>query len=999
VSRKKQITESRTRPARSRLDATTIPPEMNAAKRWVCWRWQWREDKNGKGKWTKVPARAADGRNASSTDPKTWTTFDEAYAAYQAGKRSGGPIDGIGFVLGDGWYGIDVDECVDVDDRTGVMTLTALAHDILARVRSYAEFSPTMTGLKVIARGDLSAAIRAKKGSEKDNGFKRDDLGLETYASDRYFTVTGQVVGDDHRAVADCQAAGEAIVAEFCPAGKPKAATPTEKPKPLPMDDQQVLDAMFRGQGGAQLRRLYDGDWSDYASQSQGDMRLVGALAFYFRKDPDKIDSAFRQSGLMRPKWTRESYGKRTINRAIEGVSGDGFEPRGVARLRLVYGGRVISDTLGGETAPPHVDRPVAADAAEEPPAPTDDAQQDDAPTADAEPAAEPPPSDPEDSPEQSDEEDGADGDGDEDDGSITVEVEPTRGKGGRSVVIAMRGEEEIHSDLLDLNSAASRQRFVGATLREAFPDQCPDDYADSKVRQRLLRELAESAARFRTKAKPVEPARVGPGPTEEPTAEYDPSKPVHEGVSDPHRLARIFHEAYEHPDRSRLVFYRGEWMEWVEGSYRVVEDAAIKAAVRTAIRTEYERINQRQIRAWAKDGGEGSPPTILQVKEQLVTNVRGTVEAAAIVTRDNTAPCWLGGRRGPDPAELVACPNGIVHLPALVENRPDHLIRPTPAYFTPNALAFPFDIKAPAPLAWLAFLNELWGDDPDSITTLQRWFGYCLVADTSLQKALMMIGPRRSGKGTICRVLKHVVGEANVASINLIKLTEQFGLSILLDKSVAIVPDCRLDDRTADNARIVEHLLNITGEDDVTVDRKYLPLVKTKLGVRFTLCSNNLPKLKDPSLALPSRFVVLQMTRSFLGKEDPKLFETRLRPELPGILLWSVQGWQDLRRTGVFGQPRSAEALIETWNDTVSPIATFVRDCCVVSRELFVVKEDLYARYQEWATSNNCDSLPKPSFCKDLLATVSSLRPFRPRDEKGDRPHGFQGLGLKGSP
>jgi putative DNA primase/helicase len=50
-------------------------------------------------------------------------------------------------------------------------------------------------------------------------------------------------------------------------------------------------------------------------------------------------------------------------------------------------------------------------------------------------------------------------------------------------------------------------------------------------------------------------------------------------------------------------------------------------------------------------------------------------------------------------------------------------------------------------PAEWLAFLQSLWPDDPETIATLQEWMGYCLTNDTRFHKIMLLIGPKRSGK------------------------------------------------------------------------------------------------------------------------------------------------------------------------------------------------------------------------------------------------------------
>jgi putative DNA primase/helicase len=104
----------------------------------------------------------------------------------------------------------------------------------------------------------------------------------------------------------------------------------------------------------------------------------------------------------------------------------------------------------------------------------------------------------------------------------------------------------------------------------------------------------------------------------------------------------------------------------------------------------------------------------------------------------------------------------------------------------------FPYDPDATAP-AWEGFLAQLWPDDPASITALQEWFGYVISGRTDQQKILLMVGPSRSGKGTIARVLKSLVGKENLAGPTLAGLGTNFGLATLVGKPLAVISDARL--------------------------------------------------------------------------------------------------------------------------------------------------------------------------------------------------------------
>lgn len=147
--------------------AEGVPVEMKTFRSWVVWRFEKRGEKS-----TKVPYDPATGRRASSTDMRTWRSFDEAVQAFEAGR-----YDGVGFVFstGDPFAGIDLDGCRDPE--TGA--IEAWAEKIVERLDGYAEVSPSGTGVHVVVRG---------KASNKRRG------PLEMYSSERFFTVTGEVL-------------------------------------------------------------------------------------------------------------------------------------------------------------------------------------------------------------------------------------------------------------------------------------------------------------------------------------------------------------------------------------------------------------------------------------------------------------------------------------------------------------------------------------------------------------------------------------------------------------------------------------------------------------------------------------------------------------------------------------------------------------------------------------------------------------------------------------
>ena len=105
---------------------------------------------------------------------------------------------------------------------------------------------------------------------------------------------------------------------------------------------------------------------------------------------------------------------------------------------------------------------------------------------------------------------------------------------------------------------------------------------------------------------------------------------------------------------------------------------------------------------------------------------------------------------------------------------------------------------------------------------------------------------------------LRHRIGRGDENSFYLrqsLDLGTNFGLSPLIGKPLAIISDARLGDTPSHT--VVERLLSITGEDMLTVDRKFREPWSGKLPARFTILSNELPKFKDSSGAIANRLLI----------------------------------------------------------------------------------------------------------------------------------------------
>jgi putative DNA primase/helicase len=315
------------------------------------------------------------------------------------------------------------------------------------------------------------------------------------------------------------------------------------------------------------------------------------------------------------------------------------------------------------------------------------------------------------------------------------------------------------------------------------------------------------------------------------------------------------------------------------------------------------------------------------------------------ITVTGGVAPAWRSDE--PFPANEAICfANGVLRLTPRT-----WLPGPRRDLFSLSSTSFGFDPDAPTPARWLAFLNQIWPNDPEAISTLQEIFGLMLTTDTSFQKIFMVIGPRRSGKGTIARVLTELVGQTGVCHPTLGGLGQHFGLQGLIGKQLAVISDARLSAKS-DVSQATEALLRISGEDGISIPRKNREDVALKLNVRFLLLTNELPYLYDSAGALAARFVILQMAHSFLGQETLDLTR-RLLTELPGIALWALEGLERLYSRGRLVQPASGKQAMVELEEITSPIKAFVEDKCVIGPGISCAATEIYQAWCEWCAQS----------------------------------------------
>lgn len=266
-----------------------IPDELKSYRQWIVWRY---EDQGGP-KPTKVPYSPNFPGHAAVDKPGTWSTFEEAIAKFNVGG-----VDGIGFVLTEA----DPFVFVDLDDTHGDEEALQRQFRIFHEFTTYAERSPSGTGLHIIGKAKLPG-----------KGRKRDKI--ELYDRSRYMTMTGDVYRDE--AINGVQDQSDLLWHQM---GGPAAIHHYEGDQPQREDDNTIIERAFKALNGEKFKMLYEGEWrSEYHDDwSAADQALVDIIAFYTQNRAQIVRIwGYSQLGK-RDKFNRADYRTFTINRAFD---------------------------------------------------------------------------------------------------------------------------------------------------------------------------------------------------------------------------------------------------------------------------------------------------------------------------------------------------------------------------------------------------------------------------------------------------------------------------------------------------------------------------------------------------------------------------------------------------------------------------------------------------------------------------------------------------------
>jgi putative DNA primase/helicase len=271
----------------------------------------------------------------------------------------------------------------------------------------------------------------------------------------------------------------------------------------------------------------------------------------------------------------------------------------------------------------------------------------------------------------------------------------------------------------------------------------------------------------------------------------------------------------------------------------------------------------------------------------------------------------------------------------------------------------------------------------------------WLMLPDTSIQKAVLLLGEGANGKSVFLTLLIKFLGKENVSTLSLHKLeSDKFAVARLVGKLANLGMD--LPTKALAGTSMFK---NLTGGDCVSAERKYEASFEFQPFVRLLFSANSAPRSEDSTHGFFRRWLVIPFTRTFdeSGPETvPRaVLDARLSQpaELSGLLNRALDALPTIRE-GRFTESASTRAALEEFRATTDPLAVWLETNTVERYDAMVPKDKLRSLYGQVCQSAGRPIMGEVQFTAALKRLKPKVEPARRRVNR-ELTQVYVGMGL----
>jgi putative DNA primase/helicase len=263
------------------------------------------------------------------------------------------------------------------------------------------------------------------------------------------------------------------------------------------------------------------------------------------------------------------------------------------------------------------------------------------------------------------------------------------------------------------------------------------------------------------------------------------------------------------------------------------------------------------------------------------------------------------------------------------------------PVTYDPNAYSADLD----------KMLNKVFKHDREVIDLFEEMVGYILIKNARFRKGFLLYGSGSNGKSTVLNLLKKFIGEENLSTVELKKLSDPF-LTAELEHKLANIGD-DIDPKEITDTGTIKKLF--TGES-MTVQRKYQDPFILKNYAKMIFSCNQLPRILDKSQGMYSRLMLIPFTATFSADDedfDPFIEDKVTTDEALSYLLnIGLRGLRRLLHNNKFTEPKVVKDALEEYKTSNSTVLTWIEEEGITTSELLEHPTDkLFSNFKDWCT------------------------------------------------
>jgi P4 family phage/plasmid primase-like protien len=320
---------------------------------------------------------------------------------------------------------------------------------------------------------------------------------------------------------------------------------------------------------------------------------------------------------------------------------------------------------------------------------------------------------------------------------------------------------------------------------------------------------------------------------------------------------------------------------------------------------------------------------------------------------------------------EEIPLINGILNI------RTRELTEHTPQKIFFNKLPVTYNPDSDCPNVLNHFRSILSSDE--DVKVMMELFGYLLLKEYKIEKAVMFVGFGRNGKSKTIELMKRFIGAENCASLPLRALHEEsFSLSELFGKMANLAADLSKTD--LQETGMIKSLI---GRDTIQAKRKYLRDLNFVNYAKMIFAANELPKIFDTTDGFWTKWVLIEFPYKFVTKEqydsaseeerkmwkimDPDIIEKLTEEEeLSGLLNYALDGLDRLLGNKDFSYTKSTSQVKDMWIRKSDSFTAFCYDHIEEDSNAIISKKDLRKYYHKY------NKIHKLSGCSDKAIKIT---------------------------